>query len=87
LRLVVGLRPGGVRPITCVGMLTEVSGHRLESTDRMKATFVDRTGSLRAEYIDGKTFKALVDRSLQGRPAPRGTPRPPSRNRSRPDTR
>jgi hypothetical protein len=73
LRLVVGLRPEGVRPITCVGMLTEVSGNRLESTERMKATFVDRAGGLRAEYIDDKAFKALVDRSLQGRPAPRGT--------------
>jgi hypothetical protein len=63
LRLVVGLRPEGVRPITCVGMLTE----------RTKATFVDRAGGLRAEYIDDKAFKTLVDRSLQGRPAPRGT--------------
>jgi hypothetical protein len=39
----------------------------------MKATFVDRAGSLRAEYIDDKAFKALVDRSLKGRTAPRGT--------------
>lgn len=73
LRLVVGLRPIGVRPITCIGMLTEVSGHRLESTDRMKATFVERAGSLRAEYLDDKDFRALVDRSLRGQPAPRGT--------------
>jgi hypothetical protein len=73
LRLVVGLRPVGVRPITCVGMLTEVSGHRLESTDRMKAMFVDRASGLRAEYIDDGAFKTLVDRSLERGPAPRGT--------------
>jgi hypothetical protein len=73
LRLVVGLRPCGVRPITCIGMLTEVSGHRLESTDRMKATFVERAGNLRAEYLEDKDFRALVDRSLRGQPAPRGT--------------
>ena len=72
-RLVVGLRPAGVRPITCIGMLTEVSGQRLKSTDRMKGMFVERTSSLRAEYLDDKEFRTLVDQSLRGQPAPRGT--------------
>ena len=74
LRLVVGLRPSGVQPITCIGMLTEVSGRRLESTERMKATFVERLSSLRAEYLEDKDFKTLVDRSLRGQAARHGTP-------------
>jgi hypothetical protein len=74
LRLLVGLRPSGVQPITCIGMLTEVSRRRLESTERMKATFVERLRSLRAEYLEDKDFKTLVDRSLRRQPARRGTP-------------
>ncbi len=74
LRLVVGLRPSGVQPITCIGMLTEVSGRRLESTECMKATFVERLSSLRSEYLEDKGFKTLVNRSLRGQAARHGTP-------------
>jgi hypothetical protein len=73
LRLVVGLKPAGVQPVTCVGMLTEVSGRRLESTERMKDTFVERIGALRTEYLEDDAFRALVDRSLRDQQTPRGT--------------
>lgn len=73
LRLVVGLRPSGVQPITCIGMLAEVSGAQQESTERMKAVFVERVGSLRAEYLEDADFRVLVDCPLRGQAAPRGT--------------
>ena len=74
LRLVAGeLRPDGVQPITCIGMLTEVSGQRSESTERMKATFVEQVGTLRAEYLEDEDFRGLVNRSLRGQVEPRGT--------------
>jgi len=73
LRLVVGLRPSGVQPITCIGMLAEVSGRREESTERMRAVFVDWLSSLREEYLEDNDFRTLVDRSLQGQATPRGT--------------
>jgi len=73
LRLVVGLLPSGVQPITCCGMLAEVSGARSESRERMKAVFVERVGHLRADYLEDKDFRALVDRALHRQAAPRGT--------------
>ena len=73
LRLVAELRPSGVQPITCIGMFTEVSGQRSESTERMKATFVDRVSSLREEYLEDDDFRRLVNGSLRGQAAPRGT--------------
>lgn len=73
LRLVVGLRPSGVQPITCMGMLSEVSGARAESRERMKAVFVERVSNLREEYLEDNSFRALVDRTLRGHAAPRGT--------------
>lgn len=73
LRLVVGLRPSGVQPMTCMGMLAEVSGAGAESRERMKAVFVERVSSLREEYLEDNDFRALVDRTLRGHPAPRGT--------------
>jgi hypothetical protein len=73
LRLVVGLKPAGVQPVTCVGMLTEVSGRRLESTERMKDTFVEKVGALREEYLEDDAFRVLVDRSLRQQATPRGT--------------
>ncbi len=73
LRLVVGLRPSGVQPITCMGMFAEVSGQRSESVERMKAVFVEQVSSLRSEYLEDNEFRALVERSLGGQAAPRGT--------------
>ncbi len=73
LGLVVGLRPSGVQPITCMGMLAEVSGRRSESTERMKAVFVEQVSSLRAEYLEDNDFRALVDRSLRDQRELRGT--------------
>jgi hypothetical protein len=73
LRLVIGLRPSGVQPITCMGMLTEVSGARSESKERMKAVFVKRVNNLREEYLEDNDFRALVDRTVRGHAALRGT--------------
>jgi len=73
LRLVVCLRPSGVQPITCIGMLAEVSGRREESTERMRAVFVDWLSSFREEYHEDNEFRALVDQSLRRQVAPRGT--------------
>lgn len=73
LRLVVGLRPSGVQPITCLGMLAEVSAARSESRERMKAVFVERVAALRTEYLEDNAFRSLVNRALQGQAAPRGT--------------
>lgn len=73
LRLAVGLRPSGVQPITCMGMLAEVSGARAESRERMKAVFVERVTRLREEYLEDSDFRALANRTLRGRAAPRGT--------------
>lgn len=66
LRLVIGLRPSGVAPVTCRGMLTEISGQRLESTERMKATFVERVTALQSEYFADPKFRALADRAVGG---------------------
>lgn len=73
LRLVVGLRPSGVQPITCMGMLAEVSRARSESRERMKTVFVERVSHLRAEYLEDSDFRALVDGTLRRQAAPRGT--------------
>jgi hypothetical protein len=73
LRLVVSLRPSGVQPITCLGMLAQVSGARSESVERMKTVFVERVHSLRSEYLEDDEFRALVNNSLRGHPSPRGT--------------
>lgn len=73
LRLVVGLRPSGVQPITCLGMLAEVSAARSESRERMQAVFVERVAALRTEYLEDHDFRSLVDRALRGQAAPRGT--------------
>lgn len=73
LRVVVRLRPSGVQPITCMGMLAEVSGARAESRERMKAVFVERVSNLREEYLEDNDFRALVDRTVRGHTAPRGT--------------
>jgi len=73
LRLVVCLRPSGVQPITCIGMLAEVSGRREESTERMRAVFVDWLSSFREEYHEDNEFRALVDQFLRRQVAPRGT--------------
>jgi len=73
LRLVVGLRPSGVQPITCMGMLAGVGSARSESRDRMKAVFVEWVGHLRAEYLEDGDFRALVDLAWRRQAAPRGT--------------
>jgi hypothetical protein len=54
-------------------MLTEVAGKRLESTDRMKRTFVDRMADLRTNYVDDAGFRADVDRAIKGPNQPRAT--------------
>ncbi len=56
-----------------MGMLAEVSGARAESRERMKAVFVERVSILREEYLEDGAFRALVDRTLRGQGAPRGT--------------
>lgn len=73
LRVVVGLRPAGVQPITCMGMLANVTRARPSSQGRLKAVFVDRVSHLRAKYLDDNDFRTLVDRAPRGRAAPRGT--------------
>ncbi len=73
LRLVVGLRPPGVQPITCMGMLAGIGKARSESRERMKTVFVERVAILRTKYLDDNDFRALVDRTLRGQAAPRGT--------------
>ena len=73
LRLVVGLRPQGVQPITCAGMLAEVSAVQSESREHMKAVFVEWAGDLRTEYLEDNDFRSLVDGALRGQVAPRGT--------------
>jgi hypothetical protein len=73
LRLVVGLRPPSLEPITCLGMLTAVAGERITSTGRMKQVFVDRMASLRADYLNDQDFRAAVDRAIRAPGQPRGT--------------
>jgi hypothetical protein len=74
MRLVVGLRPSGIEPLTCRGMLTEVSGSRLQSTERMKQTFVDRMESLRSDYLNDDQFRAAVNKVIKLPGQPRATP-------------
>jgi hypothetical protein len=74
LRLVIGLRPSGLPPITCIGMLTAVSEQRVESVERMQATFVERMNNLREEYLEDDDFRKLVDRSIRDQRDPHGTP-------------
>lgn len=73
LRLVVGLRPSGVHPITCLGMLAEVSAARSDSRERMQTVFVERLAALRTEYLEDIDFRALVNRTRCGQTVPRGT--------------
>ena len=73
LELVIGLRPSGVQPITCLGMLAELSSARSESTERMKTVFVERLADLRTEYCGDNDFRAFVGHALRSQAAPRGT--------------
>lgn len=73
LRVVVGLRPSGVQPITCMGMLAAVARARPRSQARLKAVFVDRVSHLRTRYLDDRAFRMLVDRAPRGQAAPHAT--------------
>jgi hypothetical protein len=73
VRVVIGLKPRGVHPVTCLGMLTAVSSQHLDPMERLKRTFVERMGSLREEYLEDGAFRRLVDRSPKDPQDPRGT--------------
>jgi hypothetical protein len=91
LRLVIGLRPAGVAPVTCVGMLTAVAGNRVEWTEWVKRIFVERIDD-RATRVPAQpraasvVLRELVGGLIRDRKAPTQTTTlwiPPRRGASR----
>lgn len=72
LKLVFGLEPNGLKPITCRGLLDKARQAKGHSIPAMKRIFVDRVEQLRAEYSNDSNFRLLVNR-LIANPADRGT--------------
>lgn len=72
LKLVIGLEPNGLKPITCRGLLDKARKAKGHSIPGMKRIFVKKVLHLRDEYSNDSDFRLLVDR-LSGNPAGRGT--------------
>ena len=72
LKLVFGLEPNGLKPITCRGLLDKARRAKGTSIATLKRTFVERMQQLRVEYSKDSNFRKLVNR-LSTNPSGRGT--------------
>ena len=61
LKLVFGLAPNGLKPITCRGLLDKARQAKGASIPTMKRTFVERIQKLRGEYSNDSSFRKLVN--------------------------
>ncbi len=67
-RKVLELKPPGVQPLTCRGLLTAVSSQRLAPAEGLERTFVERMDNLREEYLDDVGFPTASRQASQKSP-------------------